>query len=254
MAKDVVMLEWIFTPKNYFEEVFTLDDEYNIIIGEGIVEASIDPLIYTSGNKIRDYLHQKVETIFFGKQLFNHTPFTLSKSTMYRLHSNGRRDATVFLEAIATLAITASINIITKDKDGNIISDSRRDRIEMTNKFATLVAKHNQDPLLKALLHSYHAAVNDSTDELVHLYEIRDALASAFDSETKVCTFLGIKKSDWSRLGQLANDEPLTQSRHRGKKALDLRSATKEELEEARDIAKRFIDAYLNYLEKKGES
>jgi hypothetical protein len=90
-------------------------------------------------------------------------------------------------------------------------------------------------------------------NELIHLYEIRDALSTKFGGERGVrAALLGISSSDWSMLGRLANDEPIRQGRHRGHHAGALRGATETELAQARAIARRMIDAYLRYLETGG--
>jgi hypothetical protein len=61
---------------------------------------------------------------------------------------------------------------------------------------------------------------------------------------------MGLNATDWSRLGRLANSEPLKQGRHRGKSAGGLRDASESELVEARNIARSFVEAYLMYLDK----
>jgi len=93
--------------------------------------------------------------------------------------------------------------------------------------------------------------VNDPNNELVHLYEIRDTLSKKFGGENAACQALNISAAQWSRLGQLANNEPLRQGRHRGKNPGALRDATEAELTEARDITRQFVEAFLEYLERK---
>ena len=90
--------------------------------------------------------------------------------------------------------------------------------------------------------------MSDPDDELVHLYEIRDALSTKFGSEKAARNALKISYDNWSRFGQLCNDEPLRQGRHRGKK-YEARDATNAELSEARRIAQAMIEGYLRYLD-----
>jgi hypothetical protein len=91
--------------------------------------------------------------------------------------------------------------------------------------------------------------VADPDNELVHLYEIRDALATKFGGEGAVRSALGIRSKEWSSLGQRANSEPLRQGRHRGTKVGgELRDAVESELKDARGIARNMIEAYLYYL------
>lgn len=136
------------------------------------------------------------------------------------------------------------------DKNGNVISDSRRDRIEKKKSLAKLASTHcAADGLLRVMLRSYDAAVCDPNNELVYLYEIRDALAAKFGDEHSARAALAVTKSEWSRLGQLCNNEPLRQGRHRGKTGEVLRDATENELVESRNIARIMIEAYMQYLE-----
>jgi hypothetical protein len=134
--------------------------------------------------------------------------------------------------------------------DGNIIADSKRDRIERKKSLAELVSVHRaSDGLLAAMLRSYSAGVRDPNNELVHLYEIRDALSVKFGGDNSARAAIAITASQWSRLGQLCNNDPLRQGRHRGKTGEALRDASEGELVEARGIVRAMIEAYLQYLE-----
>jgi hypothetical protein len=105
-------------------------------------------------------------------------------------------------------------------------------------------------PSAYRLLRSYRSAVADADDELIHLYEVLDTLVSAFGSQTEALRWLGQPKQKWSRLGRLCNVLPLRQGRHRGRVGEALRSASEEELAEARDLSTTFIESYIAYLER----
>ena len=67
-------------------------------------------------------------------------------------------------------------DLILMDKDGNVVTDTRKDRIEKKKTVAELIQQHRAtNPWLDALLKSYQTSVKDPDNELVHL-EIRDAL------------------------------------------------------------------------------
>jgi hypothetical protein len=248
---DIVVLEWKFSPPDYFEEVIHIDREtYSIIIENGRIEARIDPTAYDQEHKMRDELHEALNDRFLGVQLLTHKQYELSKASMHRQYPDGRKEVTIFPEPIVMTMTVGSPDIIVKNKDGNIIADTRRDRIEKKKELAELAEKYrSKDQVVGSILKSYKSAVTDPENELVHLYEIRDALSSRFAGEGAARTTLGISNSNWSRLGKLANDEPLRQGRHRGKKVGGLRDATESELKEARGIARNMIEAYLQYLE-----
>lgn len=248
---DVVVLEWTFSPPDYFEETIVIErDTYTMTIDNGKVEARIGPAAYDQKHKMRDELHDTLNDRFLGVQLLTHKTYELSKASMYRLHPDGRRDVTVFAEPCVIGVSVGTPDIVVKDKYGNIVSDSRRDRIEKKKELAELVEKYrSQDQVLASMLASYKMAVTDPDNELVHLYELRDALSAKFGGKSAALTTLAISDTQWSRLGRLANIDPLRQGRHRGKKVGKLRDATESELKEARNIACNMIQAYLAYLE-----
>ena len=187
---------------------------------------------------------------FLGAQLVAHKPYELSKASMCRLHPDGRKDITIFVEPCIGRA-TCTAEFIITDKDGNAIVDSKRDRIAKKKELAALAEKYRgSDATAASLLNSYRMAVNEPNNELVHLYEIRDALSKRFGDDSAARHALNITSKKWSRLGILANREPLKQGRHRGENPGALRDATESELEEARDMAKAFVEAYLLYLER----
>ena len=250
---DIVLLEWTFKPADYFEEDINLNrDDYEVIISSGIIEARVNPEKYDAEHNVRDVIHADLNDRFLGVQLLTHKPYELSKSSMQRIHPDGRKDVTVFPEAAQVTISVCNVDLVVRDPEGNIVGDTRRDRIEKKNRLAELAEKYSRkDEIAGTLLGSYSAAVGDPNNELVHLYEIRDALSKYFGSETEACEELGLSRKSWSRLGKLSNNEPLNQGRHRGKGAGELRDATEEELQEARKISRCFIEAYLVYLDKR---
>lgn len=132
---------------------------------------------------------------------------------------------------------------------GRAVVDTKRDRVEKKVELAELAAAHASDHVLASMLRSFDTAVRDPDNELVHLYEIRDALVARFGTEAAARTAIKLDKKRWSTLGRLCNDEPLKQGRHRGSKpAVPLRDATEGELSEARDIARAMIEAYARSL------
>lgn len=251
VEETIVVLEWTFTPADYFEDEIRIHrKEYEMVIGNGKVEAKIAPQVYDGNAAMRDELHNALNARFLGVQMFSHKPYHLSKSSMYRMHPDGRRDVTVFVEPVTIQFTVNPVDFIARDKDGNVISDSKRDRVEKKKQLAELAEKfRDNDMTVASMLDSYKSAVNDPANELVHLYEIRDALAKKLGGEKATRRTLGISKSTWNRLSILANTEPLMQGRHRGSHSEHLRDATESELNEARSIARQLIESYFNHLE-----
>lgn len=252
----VVVLEWTFAPPDYFEEVIGISrQDYTMTIAQGKVQAKIDFRIYEANPSMRRELHDGLNDRFLGVQLLTHRAYELSSTTMTRVHSDGRRDIFIEPEPARLLISGGTVDFQVTDKDGNVISDSKQDRIEKKKSLAELVTTHGAtDGLLASLLLSYDAAVRDSNNELVHLYEIREALTKKFGGENATRSALGISSSQWSRLGHLCNNEPLRQGRHRGKTGGVLRDASEGELTEARGSARAMIKAYLRHLDDSADS
>ena len=248
---DFIVLEWSFSPPDFFEDSIHLErDNYEMTIENGKVVAKIKPPVFETNPTMRDDLTNSLNDRFLGVQLLTHKPYQLSKASMYRLHPDGRRDITVFAEPCVVKA-TVTAEIIITDKDGNVIIDSKRDRITKKKQLSDLSEKYRKsDPTVASVFNSYKMAVNEPNNELVHLYEIRDALSKRFGGESAARHALSISPQEWSRLGLLANHEPLKQGRHRGKNIGVLRDATESELIEARHIARAFVEAYILYLDR----
>jgi hypothetical protein len=98
------------------------------------------------------------------------------------------------------------------------------------------------------MLMSYSRSISDPSDEFVHLYEIRDALSTYYGSDQNARAALNISYSQWQRFGVLTSVTPLEQGRHRGKNMSSLRTASNEELEKARSIARNWIVAFAQTL------
>ena len=247
----VVTLEWRYLPCDYFEEAVEIPhQDYKMVIEDGQVKAEIDSAVFDADPQMRQTLHNALNDRFLGVLLFTHRDYELSRPTMKRVHPDGRRDIYI-CAGTAHIGISGSTaDIRVTDKNGKIITDTKRDRIEKKNSYAELVASYGSfDALSASLLPSYKSAVTDPKDELVHLYEIRDALVTKFGNESTARSTLEISASHWSRFGKLCNNLPLRQGRHRGKTSSTLRDATDGELIEARDIARAMIEAYLQYLD-----
>jgi hypothetical protein len=235
---QIVVLEWNYSPPDYFEQDIKIERvEYDLRIGNGKATARVMSSAYDASPNYRHSLHESLSNRFLAIQLLTHRVYNLSMPSMYRLHPDGRKDVTLIVESLFQKQTTSSIDLIVKDKNEKVISDTRQDRINSNLNFANLVEKHSKtDDVLRALLKSYNDAVKDPDNELVYIYEIRDAIAHKFGDECNAESILGISKNKWSRIGALANDEPLKQGRHRGKNI--------------GSIARLIVKSYLIWLDK----
>jgi hypothetical protein len=245
----VYVLEWKFLPPDYFESPIEIrQDDYTMIIADGKIEAKIDSAVYESNPSMRYELHDELNSRFLGAQLLNDKEYELSRSAKTRLHPDGRKDIFLEVEPITIKVAVQPVDFLVS-REGKVVTDTKRDRIEKRKMLADLAAKHRRDKVLATILQSYDASKRDRKNELVHLFEILEALRLKLGGDKGVHSLLKIHDSDLDRLAILCNEEPLRQGRHRGKKYENLRDATKDELNDARKISADIIEAYLTYLE-----
>lgn len=246
-----VLLEWTYSPSDFFESAIEIRrSDYTVEIVEGLISTQLSASAFDADESIRQRLHDSLFDRMRGIQLLTRKPFQLTKSRLTRIEPDGRRHISFELEGGVLTLSGGTVDFRVTDASGKVIRDTKAERIQKRADLADLIAKYSSgDDLLKSMLASYSASTADANNELVHLYEIRDSLSASFGDEAKSRAALFISKDNWSRLGQLCNDEPLRQGRHRGKKFESLRDATEAELSEAREIAREMIEAYLQFLE-----
>ena len=242
------VLEWTYEPKGFFEEPCELPFEGGAIsVADGKVRGDFDAALYGQGSPLRDDADEFLRSVFLAHQVQTHQSFSLTVPSMAREHSDGRRDVTVFLETlVATVSVSASLDIVHTRADGTIASDTRAERLDRHAAFRTAVAKLlPSDPALKRMLESYNNALSDRDNLLIHLHEVRETLSGEAGGERAARELTGISSSDWSRFGRLANNDPLLEGRHRGKH-VELRKATREESDWALEFCQRLIEGYVH--------
>ena len=164
---QVVVLEWTFSPTDYFEQTIEVRrDEYILRIENGKAEARVDPRAYDADTNYRLAFHEALNDRFLAVQVLTHRPYNLPQPSMFRLYTDGRKDVTLFAEPGHFKITGGSVDFLVKDKDGNVLADTRTDRIEKKEHFANLAEKYRDtDRVLGGLLNSYAAAVKDPDNE-----------------------------------------------------------------------------------------
>ena len=252
MSKVVsVQLEWKYSPETYLEEPISISFEGgDLEIKDGVAIAIIDPEIYHADSLIREELSRQIESRLHAVQIMTHKDFELSKPSRTDIREDGKKNHFLEVESCVMTMSVGTVDLVVKDKDGNIVSDTKRERLDKQKRFASLVDKHrHSDATLDQMLKSYQKSVKDPDDELVHLYEVRDSLSERFGSKKNAIQKIGITNAEWDEIGKLANTLPLKQGRHRGKAVGALRNAETAELEKARKSVAYLIEKYLEYLE-----
>lgn len=239
-------IKWHFKPTDYFEEPFSTEfDGILIEIIEGEIVAQMDLGQYERGPEIRESLASHIEGLFEGARLWSHEDFEISRGAVEKDRPEGGRDLVISPEPGRIKISGKPVDIRITDADGNVVADTRQDRVAAKKRHAELIAStRGSDETMDAMMESYANAVKDPSDELVHLYEIREALKAHYGDDESAIRTIEISKRKWSTLGRLANREPLNQGRHRGRSNSELRDATAGELENARLIAREMIVLY----------
>lgn len=245
------MVEFTYTPTTFLESPITqTQPDYQLEVREGAAKATLsavqDPIPYTLIAAIR--LH--AESILGARQLLTHRPYKLDeRPRTVQVKSDGNRNISLHTGTGALVVEGQLADEVIKDPTGKVIRDTRAERIaEHERSIKRMADAATKDALLGELMSSYRAAVDDPDNEMVHLYEIRDALKNHFRGEKPAQQAVGVSATKWERLGTLANVDPLEQSRHRGLHASGRRPATAGELQEARSIAVMLIEGFAKTL------
>jgi hypothetical protein len=164
-----------------------------------------------------DRIRVQIESVLLVRQLQVHRTYQIEGPRTYQ-NVEGRKHVA---SRVASAALTFSAehaDIVEPDSTGKVVRDTRAERIAgHESMLQSLAPRAASSSLLRGLFQSYSRAVSDPANELVHLHETRDALSEHFGGREAARTALGISKTEWQRLGALANAEPLEQGRHRGK-------------------------------------
>jgi len=248
----IVHIKWIYTPADFFEgKVTDLLPDYEHAIENGEIIVEMDPEEYKNHPEVVDKLHNQIIDIFRGAALVTQKTFKLNRAGEEIIYPSGRKDFYLHIASSIHAMAVGSVDIVATDPNGNIVVDTKKERLDKRKGLALLSEKYGRtDATSETILLSFEKSLNQPKTELVHLYEIRDALSETFNGEKNARDKVGISKAAWSRLGVLTNDLPLKQGRHSGKHIGVLREATPEELKEARDIAVEMVIAYWEYLER----
>lgn len=247
----VAEVSWSYTPEDYFEEPLCIEEEgFHMKADSGIVHLRISVSDAANRRELRDRLHADLDARFVATMMLSHRPYALADPDLVLVGADGTRHTTIFAKTGRLVLGGGRADVRYTGADG-IEVDSKRDRLARNARVGNLLSKHKHaDRLLSRLTASYSSAVLDPDNELIHLYEVREALSVRFGGQQQACSVLAADQTQWKRLGRLCNHEPLRQGRHRGAATDDaLRDATAAELDEARGIAIRLIESYLAHID-----
>lgn len=245
MIPDRTELEWTYSPSDFFEAPYQIKvGEIDLVVEGGKAVAVMTAPSDSVPKDFEERARILLESIFLIRRLQMRTKYKLEGPTAYQ-YSSGRKNVSIRVGTGSIALMGGQVDFLLKDAAGNVVRDSKAERIaEHSSLLDELSPKVPYSATLRSLLESYSQSIDDPNDELVHLYEIRDALSHHYGNERTARDVLAISKTEWQRLGILANVEPLKEGRHRGKHSHGKRPATSSELEEARSLVRRWIIAF----------
>lgn len=238
-----ITIEWHYDPRDFFEdrtELPTPDGLLTLHDGKAAVEIACSE--DSPPRESLQRLESSVRNALRARQLVHHRVFELKPGhATIRVDEARHRHISMPVGAADSVETAFALDVVVRGADGTVKRDTRTERIaEHTALFRQLQGAATQSPLLARLLESYSEAVAHPDDELVHLYEVRDAVADHFGDKDKAMKALNLSLDEWQALGHLANTTPIKEGRHRGRHP-ELRPATPAELEEARAAARTII-------------
>ena len=241
MEPDRTELSWSYHPPDFFEGPYERTDRkasLQIDVGRAVVTVS-------GGEPPPDVEQRLLAWVRHTLQIRG-----LQKGRTFELNQQpnvvefrGSSRNVILRAGVGSFAITGgNLDVVQTDASGKTVVDTKAQRLKLQREdLDDLSAKAQAEPALGTMLESFSTALNEPDSEFVRLYQIRDALAKRFGSERDAKEALGISTSDWKFYGQMANDEPVVEGRHRGKSLGPLRNATPDERARMRALAEDWI-------------
>jgi hypothetical protein len=249
MISDIV-LSWQYEPIDYFDDKLHFDfNGFKIEVSSGLINAEITSFDITNLSTLQKSLIVAIESPFIARRIIYDKEYSIGIATTTFKNKYGVSGAYISVPN-ATICIKAfPPEIMLIDANGVVLSDTKKDRDNQEAALRELLLTNmSKDRALRRMVKSYLTAMSDHSNELLYLYEIRDAASEIFQGAHKARKRLCVPESDWQYLGKIANESPVLEGRHRGKHLDDLRSATHEEKIRARGIALDIIIKYINII------
>jgi hypothetical protein len=241
MDAERTELTWSYEPKNLLEVAYErTEGDVQISINDGKAVAKVQGGEPQEQEEKR--LHAAVLRILQVLALQTDRRFELDPTPNVTEFQGPNRNIKMRMGVGAIVMTGGSVDFVKTDAAGKIVVDTKAERIEQQKADVDdISAKAQNHPVLSKMLDSYSAAMTDTEAEFVRLYEIRDAIVGHYGKEGEARAALNISSGDWSRFGQLANDAPVVEGRHRGKNLGPVRAATTAERNDMRRLAKEWI-------------
>ncbi len=244
-------MKWKLSPtdylKGYEEELFSRfqakieGDE--IIISRETTD-SIDPQI--EQNQAQEKIFNFLTSISLAHKRI---PFTCVPSG---LEIESGENSTLYAQGIigSYSVMRTDLDFILTNSDGEVIRDSKRERMTHQKELYELINKYGADKVALKILDSYNNALKHDEKSLLYLYEIREALKNVFNGAVVTIKSLNLSSTEWDDFGHLTNKSSVRESRHNWKN-LDLtHNITDQDRNFAFTFGQTMIEKYLRYLQQ----
>ena len=247
------VLEWTFEPTDLFEEPIDVEIlSGSVRIDQGVARGHFPASEYERGAEFREEAHRQLEPHFLAQAIITGNKLGLDPARLTREYPDGRSDTNVIMGSgnLTLAAPQVSIDLIVRDKDGNVTSDTRAERIaEQTGFRAKVVDALPDFPEIRAMAESLNKSFEDEANCFVHLYEVRDRIQTIFDGPKEAKRALNAE-DDWNTIGDLSNRPENALGRHRGK-GTDHKKPDQDTLRKGRDATRRLIAAYIDHVSRR---
>ncbi|SCK54624.1 hypothetical protein VAR608DRAFT_5588 [Variovorax sp. HW608] len=128
---DHVLLQWSFSPPEYFEQRIEIGAAHHSVeIDVGKILARIDGEHFQRDPSMPETLHNELLARFRAAQLLTHRPFELSGSSMVEVFKDGHTNRLIApLTGVIAIGSVGSVGVIITDPTtGEVLYDSRRER------------------------------------------------------------------------------------------------------------------------------
>ncbi|OQW34253.1 MAG: hypothetical protein A4E19_01985 [Nitrospira sp. SG-bin1] len=129
MTPDCTELEWMYQPADLFEAVHrSANTEYELVIEDGRVVATLTVPQNPVAEDLEGQIEAHVTSIFLVRQLQVHRTYTLQGPRVYQ-HERGQRNVAIRVSSVLSAESVGQPDIILRDQSGNIMRDTRAERI-----------------------------------------------------------------------------------------------------------------------------
>lgn len=247
--KTKIIMKWKLNPSDflggYESELFS---RLQAKIEDGEITITRETQDVIDPSKERDQIQRIIYNYLLSISLVHRKVAFSLIPTDLAVESEGTR----YLNAEVGIYVLSRMDIdcIITNKDGQIIADTKKERMARQQKLFDLINNYGGDPTALKILESYKNALDHGEKLLVYLYEIRDTLSKYFGNDETAKQMLNLSSRKWSKFGKIANDQSIKQSRHYSELSANSREITETERNLALSFAQNMIENYLKYLQQ----